>query len=55
MLVLLNFTAHNAITNIETGVKNAKMLLSNYKTAPVANKTFVTLRPYESIIYKLPM
>ncbi len=43
MLVLLNFTAYNAITNIETGVKNAKMLLSNYKTAPTANNTFVTL------------
>jgi hypothetical protein len=54
MLVLLNFTAHNAITNIETGVKMQKCFYQIIKLR-LANKTFVTLRPYESIIYKLPM
>ena len=55
ILVLLNFSSHNATTNIETQIGNAKILLSNYKIAPDIKKTFVTLRPYECTIYKLPL
>jgi oligo-1,6-glucosidase len=53
MLVLLNFTAHNATANIETNIKGATMLLSNYNMAPGADKTHIMLRPYEAVIYKL--
>ena len=55
ILVVLNFTSHGAKTNINMDIKNATMLLSNYENDSVnsQNKTIVSLRPYEAIIYKL--
>ena len=53
MLVVLNFSAHNASANIETGIENAAILLSNYNTGPAADKTSIKLRPYESVVYKI--
>lgn len=54
MLIILNFSTKVAKLSTELGTK-AKMILSNYKSAPVNNvtKTSITLRPYESIVYKL--
>jgi oligo-1,6-glucosidase len=54
ILVLLNFSSSNASSDIELST-TAKMLLSNYKDAPLVNKkkSSITLRPYEAIIYKL--
>jgi oligo-1,6-glucosidase len=49
ILVLLNFTSHNAVTNVAADVKNAKILLSNYKVAPEVTKVSVSLRPYEAM------
>lgn len=55
MLILLNFTAANANAKLNLSMINSKLLLSNYKVAPVKNikMNLVTLRPYEAIIYKL--
>ena len=53
ILVVLNFTSHNATANIDTNLKNATMLLSNYEAAPSLNKATVVLRPYEAVVYKL--
>ncbi|MEK6780378.1 MAG: alpha-glucosidase [Bacteroidota bacterium] len=54
MLILLNFSSSNAQADIQL-TTNAKVLLSNYKDAPLANKgkSIITLRPYEAIIYRL--
>jgi len=55
MLILLNFSATNAQSNIGLITTNSKVLLSNYKNSPINNKikSHVALRPYEAIIYKL--
>ena len=37
MLILLNFSASNAQANIGLNISKAKVLLSNYKDAPVNN------------------
>ena len=55
LLIVLNFTTHNADANIGIDVKNATMLLSNYKNAPLSNKKTITLKPYQAVIYRLPM
>ena len=55
LLIVLNFTTHNADANIGIDVKNATMLLSNYKNSPLSNKKTITLRPYQAVIYRLPM
>lgn len=54
-LVLLNFSTHIARAEIQQDITNAKLLLSNYKDLPANNidKTFIKLRPYEAIIYRL--
>ena len=49
MLVLLNFTAHDATVNTGIDLTNAKTILNNYATA--ANAKY--LRPYEAIVYQL--
>jgi oligo-1,6-glucosidase len=56
MLVLLNFTAHNARANLEIPTAGANMILSNYDstTASSHRKQLSVLRPYEAIIYQLP-
>ncbi len=55
MLVLLNFSSSDAQADIGISIANAKLLLSNYKDAPLNNKEKdqITLRPYEAIIYRL--
>jgi oligo-1,6-glucosidase len=55
MLVVLNFSATSAKAAIGTGLEKAELLLSNYAEAPANNKgkTYITLRPYEALIYKL--
>lgn len=55
MLILLNFSSLNAKTIIDVNTKKARLILSNYPKVPVRNslKSILTLRPYESIIYKL--
>jgi len=53
ILIALNFSATKAKGNIGLNIAKAKLLLCNYKTAPVTNKdeTSITLRPYEAVIY----
>jgi oligo-1,6-glucosidase len=53
ILVVLNFTSHNAKVNIDLNLKNATMLLSNYDSAPVLKKATISLKPYEAVVYKL--
>ncbi len=55
LLILLNFTTHNAVANIGIDLKNAKILLSNYKSSPAISNKIITLKPYQALIYKLPM
>ena len=54
-MILLNFSSSDAQTGIRQIPETGKMLLSNYN-GPLVNKkgkTYITLRPYEAIIYKL--
>jgi len=55
MLIVLNFSSADATTDIGINISNAKMVLNNYKSAPVnnVNKTSIRLRPYEAIVYEL--
>ncbi|MFT3701526.1 MAG: alpha-glucosidase [Agriterribacter sp.] len=53
MLIVLNFTAHEAKATITVDSKNASMLINNYSTAPVFSKTVISLKPYEAVVYKL--
>jgi oligo-1,6-glucosidase len=56
ILILLNFTAHNARANIEVPTVHAKLLLSNYPgaAAQAGMNHEMKLRPYEAVIYQLP-
>jgi oligo-1,6-glucosidase len=49
LLIILNFTDKNATLKIDLDLKNAKLILSNYKDLTMD----VNLKPYESVIYKL--
>jgi oligo-1,6-glucosidase len=49
LLVLLNFSAHNATANTGLNLKKAKVLITNYRNVSVVEE----LRPYEAIIYQL--
>ncbi len=53
MLVLLNFTAKQANVKVPAGIKNLKIVSSNYKITPSKNRlnTQMILRPYEALIY----
>lgn len=55
MLILLNFSSTNAKANVQLSTTNAKLILSNYKVAPLIDKgkTTITLRPYQAAVYKL--
>ncbi len=53
ILVLLNFTAHDAIVGIAADITDAKLLLTNYQYLPKTSKKSITLGPYESVIYQL--
>ena len=55
MLIMLNFASSNAQARIKLNVSNAKVLLSNYRDAPIIDKSksTITLRPYQAVIYKL--
>jgi len=55
MLIMLNFASSNAEARIKLNVSNAKVLLSNYRDAPIIDKSksTITLRPYQAVIYKL--
>ncbi len=55
MLILLNFSSSHAQANIQLMIRNAKLLLSNYKDAPLVDKgkSIITLKPYQAVIYKL--
>ncbi len=55
LLIVLNFTTHNAFAKIGIDVKNATILLSNYNTSPSSNTKTITLKPYQALIYRLPM
>ncbi len=55
LLIVLNFTAHNADANIGIDVKKATLLLSNYHTAPLSKNKTITLNPYQAVIYQLPL
>jgi oligo-1,6-glucosidase len=52
MLILLNFSATNAIGNINMDISGKQLLLTNYKDLPAENisNTIITLRPYEALI-----
>jgi len=54
-LIVLNFSAGNAQSAIGIKTANAKLLLGNYKDAPVNNikGSSVSLRPFEALVYKL--
>lgn len=56
VLVLLNFSAGEAVAHVSLDTAKAKMLLSNYKdiTRRKAGSAGITLRPYEAVIYQLP-
>jgi len=55
MLILLNFSSSIAQAKIPVITPGLKLLLSNYKEAPVIKKgtTIITLRPYQALIYEL--
>jgi oligo-1,6-glucosidase len=55
ILIVSNFSPADARANIGLNTRKAKILLSNYKDPAENNKdeTFITLRPYEAIIYQL--
>jgi len=54
-LIVLNFSSTSSEANIGFNVANAKLLLNNYKDAPVNNiiQSSISLRPYEAVIYQL--
>ena len=54
MLVVLNFSTSQAEAKIPMNVGGATILLSNYKEAPVYNKSTssLTLKPYEAVVYR---
>ncbi|MBS1600254.1 MAG: alpha-glucosidase [Bacteroidetes bacterium] len=54
LLILLNFTSKNAKANIKIDLSKANLLLSNYKIPPSLDQGNIVLRPYESMVYKLP-
>jgi oligo-1,6-glucosidase len=53
LLVVLNFSAADAQTNLGMDTSDKKNLLSNYKDMPArkAGMDVITLRPYEAIIF----
>jgi oligo-1,6-glucosidase len=53
ILILLNFSSSNAQANIPVIASRLKLLLSNYKGAPLIKKgtSIITLRPYQSLVY----
>jgi len=55
MLIVLNFSAVDAKTDVGINTSNAKIVLSNYKNAPAnnLNETIIRLRPYEALVYEL--
>lgn len=55
MLILLNFSAKKAQTNIGIPVKNSKLLAANYtySAAFVNDSSNIRLRPYEALVYEL--
>jgi oligo-1,6-glucosidase len=55
LLIVLNFSSTSSEANLGINVAKAKLLLNNYKDAPVNNisQSVIRLRPYEAIIYQL--
>jgi len=55
LLIVLNFSSTSSEANPGINVANAKLLLNNYKDAPVNNisQSVIRLRPYEALIYQL--
>ncbi|WP_121356297.1 glycoside hydrolase family 13 protein [Flavisolibacter nicotianae] len=55
MLIVLNFSSANAQTRPGLNLSRAKLLLSNYKEAPLVGKekTTLILKPYQAAVYKL--
>ncbi len=53
ILVVLNFTSHNAKADIDLNLKISTALLCNYDSAPALTKAAVWLRPYEAVVYEL--
>jgi oligo-1,6-glucosidase len=55
LLIVLNFSSTSSEANLGINVVNAKLLLNNYKDAPVNNisQSVIRLRPYEAVIYQL--
>ena len=55
MLILLNFSSSNSPANVPLSTANPTVLLSNYKESPLVDKqkSIITLRPYQAIIFKL--
>jgi oligo-1,6-glucosidase len=51
MLVVLNFTAQNATVKI--GKQKGKSLISNYTDSPKLGKSFIELKPYQSVLYEI--
>jgi oligo-1,6-glucosidase len=54
LLIVLNFSSTSSEANLGINVVNAKLLLNNYKDAPVNNisQSVIRLRPYEALIYQ---
>ncbi len=55
ILVLLNFSAGNSITDTGISLSGATLLISNYNNQPVkkTGNTSVELKPYEAVVYQL--
>ncbi|GET32094.1 alpha-glucosidase [Prolixibacter bellariivorans] len=52
MLILLNFTDHQADAHLPVNMKNAKQLIGNY-SEPAKNDNPLSLRPHEAKVYQL--
>jgi len=52
MLILLNFTDHQADAHLPVSMKNAKQLIGNY-SEPAENENPLSLRPYEAKVCQL--
>ena len=53
LLILLNFSSHDAWINTGFHLANETTLLSNYDSSPSIYRSSIMLRPYEAIVYKL--
>jgi len=53
ILILLNFSSKVASASVPLDVSQATLLLSNYADGPTASKNSISLKPYQSAVYRL--